>query len=170
MSSYSVTETATFTVTHARHMAAKVATDLKRIQRFYGSPSDSQIANYEAEATELIRAGYLETVTYGFRRNGAWIEPTLRYTARDLAGTSAADDDPGKIRASADVGGAEFYSYLTYSPAWHRLTTAERASFEGGLPFSRNGAPEPGISGYLSADRTYSSGGRALDRLSVRSY
>ena len=57
--SYSYTETATFTVTHARHMAAKVATDLKRMQRFYGSPSDERIAQFEAEATELIRAGYL---------------------------------------------------------------------------------------------------------------
>jgi hypothetical protein len=57
--SFSYTESSTFTVTHARHMAAKVATDLKRMQRFYGSPSDESIASYEAEATEMIRAGYL---------------------------------------------------------------------------------------------------------------
>ena len=36
--SYTLTETTTFTVTHARHMAAKVATDLKRMQRLYGEP------------------------------------------------------------------------------------------------------------------------------------
>ena len=34
--SYSVTDTATFTRTHAKHIAAKVATDLKRMHRFYG--------------------------------------------------------------------------------------------------------------------------------------
>ena len=67
-------------------MAAKVATDLKRMQRFYGSPSDRASPSYEAEVTELLKAGYLGTVTYGFRRDGNWIEPTLRYTARDLAG------------------------------------------------------------------------------------
>ena len=39
MSSYTITETTTFTVTHARHMAAKVSADLKRMQRFYGYPS-----------------------------------------------------------------------------------------------------------------------------------
>jgi len=99
-SSYSYTENTTFTVTHARHMAAKVATDLKRIQRLFdGRPSDRAIADYEAEAVELLKAGYLGTVTYGFQRDGKWIEPTLRYTAWDLAGGSANDDDPGRIRA-----------------------------------------------------------------------
>ena len=59
--------------------------------------------------TELIavmKAGYLGTVAYGFWRDGAWIEPTLRYTAHDLAGASANDDDPGRIRTGANVAGA----------------------------------------------------------------
>ena len=168
--SYSYTESSTFTVTHARHMAAKVATDLKRMQRFYGVPSDTRIAQFEAEATELIKAGYLGTVTYGFQRNGNWIEPTLRYTARDLAGASANDDDPGRIRPSADVSGAVFKSYLTYSLAWNQLTLAQQEAFEATLPFSRNGVSEPGITGYLANDRTYSSGGRALERATVRSF
>ena len=169
-SSFTYTETATFTVTHARHMAAKVATDLKRLQRFYGYPSDTRIAQFETEATELIKAGYLGTVTYGFQRNGNWVEPTLRYTARDLAGSSVNDDDPGRVRPGADVSGAVFKSYLTYSATWHQLTSAAQEAFEATLPFSRNGTPEPGISGYLATDRTYSSGGRALDRSTVRSF
>jgi len=168
--SYTLAETTTFTLTHAKHMAAKVATDLKRMQRLYGSPNDVEIARYEAEVIELLKAGYLGTVAYGFRRNGDWIEPTLRYTARDLAGMSANDDDPGRIRPGANIDGATFYSYLTYSSTWHNLTDAEREEFEKRLPFQRGGAPEPGINGYLSQDRTYSSGGRALDRAIVRSY
>ena len=169
-SSFTITEARTFTVTHARHMAAKVATDLKRLQRLYGRPGDTSIAEYETEVIALLKAGYLGTVTYGYRRNGCWIEPTLRYTARDLAGMSANDDDPGCIRPGANVDGASFYSYLTYSAAWDRLSEAEQDSFKKSLPFYRGGAPEPAIDGYLSNDRTYSSGGRALDRASVRSY
>ena len=69
----------------------------------YGKPSDESIADYETEATEMLRAGYLNTVTYGFKKDGKWIEPTLRYTARDLAGASANDDDPGKICPGADT-------------------------------------------------------------------
>jgi len=169
--SYTLTETASFTVTHARHMAAKVATDLKRMQRlYYGSPGDASIADYEAEITEFLKEGYLGTVTYGFRRDAKWIEPTLQYTARDLAGSAANDDDPGRVRPGANIDGASFYSYMTYSAAWDRLTDAEKDAFRKRLPFTRGGAPEPGVDGYLSDDRTYSSGGRALSRASVRSY
>jgi hypothetical protein len=149
-------------------MAAKVATDLKRMQRFYGVPGNGDIAAYQEELIELMRVGYLGTVTYGFRRSGLWIEPTLRYTSRDLKYGSAADDDPGRIRPGADVEGASFYSYLSYSSAWISLSANEREAFEERLPFRRSGAPEPPISGYLHSDRTYSAGGRALERASVR--
>ena len=167
---YSFSDTETFTVTHAKNMAAKVATDLKRLQRLYGDPSDLNIANYEVEAIELLKGGYLGTVTYGYRRDGNWIEPTLTYTARDLVGTSANDDDPGRIRPGADIKGALFYSYLTYSSTWDNLSKAEKDAVVRRLPFQRTGAPEPAINGYLSYDRTYSSGGRALDRASVKGF
>jgi len=168
--SYTQTESTTFTVTHAKHMAAKVATDLKRLQRFYADPGDIMISYYEAEIIELLRGGYLSEVTYGFRRDEKWIEPTLRYTARDLASTSANDDDPGRVRPGADIKGASFYSYLIYNSAWHSLPVADRAAVEEKLPFKRSGAPEPEVNGYLSNDRMYSAGGRALNRASVRSY
>ena len=67
-------------------MAAKAATDLKRMQRLYGASNDFDIASYETELVELMKAGYLGTVTYGFRCDGQWIVPTLRHTAQDLAG------------------------------------------------------------------------------------
>lgn len=167
-SSYTYSETLSFTVTHARHMAAKVATDLKRMQRLYGAPSDLNIADYEQEVIALLKAGYLGEVTHGFKRGSGWIEPTLRYTARELAGGAANDDDPGRIRPGADITGASFYSYLTYSPAWDKLSGTERTAFELMLPFVRGGASAPGVAGYFSDDRTYSSGGHALSRASVR--
>ena len=165
---FTTTESKTFTVTHARHMAAKVSADLKRMQRYYGKPSDTDIANYETEVIALLKAGYLGTVWYGFYRNEKWIEPSLRYTAHDLHGASANDDDPGKVRRGADITGASFYSYLTYSAAWDKLSTTEKDSFKKQLPFYRGGAATPGIDGYLEEDRTYSSGGHSLNRSSVR--
>jgi len=169
-SSFTITESTTFTITHARHMAAKVAADLKRVQRHYGQPNDADIADYEAEVVALLKAGYLGTVTFGFWRDNNWVEPTLRYTARDLAGASANDDDPGKIRPWADVSGASFYSFLTYSSAWNLLTTGEKDAFKKTLPYYRGSGTEPGITGYLENDRNYSAGGRALGRATVRSY
>ena len=167
---YSYTVTETFTRTHARNIAAKIATDLKRMQRFYGEPSDEWIDAYEEEAIEFLKEGLLGSVTYGFRKNGYWIEPTLFYTARDLMCVTANDDDPGRIRPRADISGATFYSYLIYSYVWNQLTPSEKTEFGGRLPFRRIGASEPGINGYRSRDLTYSSGGRALDRASLRSY
>jgi hypothetical protein len=170
--SYSDTysETATFTITHARHMAAKVAADLKRLQRLYGRPSDNDIAKYEEEAALLLKAGYLKKVTYGFKRNGRWIEPTLRYTSADLRGSAASDDDPGRIRPGSNVHGASFYSFLSHDSSWYSLTHEERDKFNETLPISRTTADEPGVDGYMTADLTYSAGGRALNRSSVRSY
>jgi hypothetical protein len=157
----------TFTVTHARHLATKVTADLKRMQRYYGRPGDAAISDYETELTELLKGGFVEVVTYGFQRAGHWIEPTVRYTARELL-SWASDDDPGKVPARADVSGAHFGSYLVYSAAWQRLGAQEREQVERRLPFRRSIASEPGIDGYLCQDRTYSAGGRALDRYIVR--
>lgn len=169
MNSYTITEALTFTATHAKHLASKVATDLKRVQRFYGVPTDKTITDYETELTFLIKDGYVSVVWYGFRRGDHWIEPTLKYTARELAGISSADDDPGRITAGADVSGAYFTSYLLYTSAWGLLSTAAQIDYKSQLPFQRSGAPEPGISGYLQSDRVYSAGGRALERMTVRS-
>jgi hypothetical protein len=52
MSSYTITESATtFTVTHARHMAAKVSTDLKRMQRLYGHAQRRDIVSLRARSS-----------------------------------------------------------------------------------------------------------------------
>lgn len=166
MNSY--TSTQTFTATHAKYMASKVAADLKRMQRFYNYPSDSSITEFETEVIELLKKGYLGTITYGFQKDGKWIAPTLRYTARDLSGMSANDDDPGRVPIGADVANASFYSYLTYSSAWSKLTDAERTAFKEALPFQRGGATEPGVNGYFSSDKSYSSGSKALDRSTLK--
>lgn len=166
--SYSYTESATgtFTLTHAKHMAAKVAADLKRMQRLYGKPSNSHIAELEAELIALLQAGYLDVVTYGFRRADQFIVPTLRYTAKDLAGAASASDDPGLIPPRADIQGATFHSYLIYSQKWNQLQQSQRDAW----PHPRIGAPEPMINGYLAPDKIYSAGGKALDRSSLRSF
>lgn len=168
--SYTQTETQTFTATHAKQLASKVATDLKRMQRFYGFPSDWEIERYETEAIELLKKGYLGTVTYGFKRDDKWIEPTLRYTAKQLAEGNGVDDDPGRIQPGSNVSNASFYSYLTYSSLWDGLSSTEQDNFKKTLPFYRAGASEPGINGILTSDKVYSSGGRSLERSIVKSY
>lgn len=167
--SYTVSQSTTFTIVHARNIGTKVATDLARMRKFYNEPSEYWISQFEEEIVCFLKAGYLDEVTYGFRRNGSWIYPTLKYSAADLAGGSANDDDPGRIQPGKNVDGAEFYSYLTYNSAFWALSDEQQQAFKRDLPFQRDGGTEPGVSGYFERDLTYSSGGRALNRSRVRS-
>ncbi len=168
--SYTYSETQTFTVTNAKHIASKVAADLKRIQRLYnGKPSDTQISEYQEELIEMLPKGYIDTVTYGFRRNGNWVL-ALKYHATE-SGDMITGDDPGKIRPGIDISGASFYSFLSYSSNWFNLMDIERDVVSRRLPFSRTSAETPGIeNGYWEEDHTYSSGGRSLQRATIKRY
>ncbi len=167
MNSYTYSET--FTITHAKQLAAKVVTDLKRLQRFYGYPDDSEIDKYEEELIQFLKNGYLKEVTYGFKKDDKWVEPTLKYTAKELA-KSGLDEDPGKILPGADISGAYFYSYMTYTQPYFDMSYNERQKFGQTLPFLRTGADYPSINGYFSNDRSYYSGGRGLDRSTLKKY
>lgn len=168
--SYAETASAAFTITHARRLASKVRTDLMRIHRLYdGRPSLTRIDQFEEEVTTLLRDGYLGTVVYGFKRNGNWIAPTLRYTAEDLLFDNGVDDRPGAIKPNLDVSGGSFCSFLTYTDSWDDLSSEEQDAYERNLPFRRGVSNAPGVSGYFASDKSYSAGGRALSRSSLRS-
>jgi len=169
MSSYTYTNSQTFTATHAKYLASKVAADLKRIQRLYGGISEQEIADYEAELIEYLKKGYLDHVTYGFQKNGNWTEPSLQYTARELASMYASDDDPGKVVAGANITGASFTSFLSHNSSYAALTQEQKTAFKNTLPFQRTPGSQPGINGYLVQDKTYSASGTSLNRSTVKS-
>ena len=165
--SFSFTQTESFTITHARHIAAKVATDLLRFQRFYGRPSNTEIDAYEEELVALINQDYVRTVTYGFKRDGNWVI-ALRYRARS-GGILLVDDDPGKIRPGEDVASAAFTSFLVYNLNWSFLSHQQQERFKATLPFQRSSGQEPGIeNGWWADDLTYSAGGHGLGRSTLR--
>ena len=165
--SYTLTES--FTITDARHIASKVATDLLRFQRFYGRPSNSKIDAYEEELVALLKQDYIDTVIYGFKRDGNWVAAaTVRYRAQS-GGILLVDDDPGKIRPGEDIIYAAFTSFLTYSSNWFSLSNQQQEQFEATLPFRRSTGQEPGIeNGWWADDLTYSAGGRGLGRSTLR--
>ncbi len=166
-SSFTSTTSDTFTITHARHMSAKVSSDLRRMQRFYSKPSSDMIEKFEEEIAQLIKNGYLDTAIFGFKRDGEWIEPTFSYTASQIS--SGLDDIPGSLNAHADVSDADFYSYVTYTSKFKDLSQSEKDAFKETLPVQRVGADQPSISGYYQSDKTYSSGARSLSRKSLKS-
>ena len=168
--SYTTTRTATFTITHARHLASKVAADMHVSARYYGQPSDSQIDNYAKEFAQQLRYGYVSKYEFGFKKNGKGM--LIWSDMVDETGTISADDRAGKFYSSADICGATFYNYLWNSQKWHSLSTDEKEEFEKGLPIQRTaGDPPSDGDGYWTAsEKSYSSGGVGLKRSSFRPY
>ena len=166
--SYTTSETETFTILHARYIASKVATDLKKFQRFYPEkgPSDAWIDSYEKELSVLLKYKAFSSVIYGFKRNGKWTEATVRYTVMP-DGTLSADDDPGKIRPGLDVAGADFTSFLHWKTS--HMTPQETTAMENDLPFQRGTGETPPLeAGQWINDNSYTAGGRGLGRAIVK--
>jgi hypothetical protein len=141
---YPLTRSASFTITDARYIASKVGADLRNLNSVYGAPALDDIDDYVEEVAQLLKAGYLNTVDYGFKSGDVW-KLRLRYTA--TIGGQLRDDTPGRLPYDAPVTGLPFYSYLRYSNAFLLLDDARRQAFEQTLPITRTGAEEPGLGG-----------------------
>lgn len=138
----SLTRSASFTITEARHIGAKVGADLRLLHNLYGRPALERIADFAEEVALLLKDGYLGTVDYGFRDTGAdsW---RLRLRYRATTGGQLVDSRLGSFPRSAEVDGYPFYSYMSYSPKFHLLADSEQHEVKEKLPFYRVGADEP---------------------------
>lgn len=133
------------------------------MQRFYGSPSDRRVVQYEREVVALLSGDYLDFVTYGFRRGGNQWVVALKYAAR-YGGVLVADDSPGKIPMGARIDNCAFYSFLCYNRKWSELTPRqqEQIYLDADIGFWRHEGEEP--EGNWRSDKTYSAGGRGVLR------
>ena len=164
-STYTLTESKSFTLTEARYLASKIAADLQLIQAFYGNPSNEQITNYENEAAILLSKGYLKSVEYGFKKNDEVIF-TLKYNSRPDNTLQSIDDRPGKIQAGLKLENGNFYSYLEFKDQFHRLSDSEKQAIKKQLPIQRTSGEEPSFSltGYWEISHHYSKNGECVER------
>jgi hypothetical protein len=161
--SYSITETRTFTISHARYVTSKIAADLDLLRAYYGWPSADWITRYAEEAAILLNGRYMQSVEYGFERNGKVIF-SLKYVAR-WDGTLQTDDRPGRVPFGLDVSNASGYSYLHHSDSFLRLNSEQQAKIESSLPIRRSGSPTPEVgNGYWEQTRSYSTNGEGVVR------
>jgi len=161
--SYSITETRTFTISHARYVTSKIAADLDLIRACYDWPSTADITAYAEEAAILLNGRYLRSVEYGFKLNSKVIF-ALKYVARS-DGTLQSDDRPGRVPFGLDLSGATRYSYLYHSDSFSRLNSEQQAEIEASLPVRRSGGPSPETgNGYWEQSRSYSSNGEGVVR------
>jgi Bacterial HORMA domain family 1 len=160
----STTRNATFTITEARYVGAKIGADLRLLNTLYGRPPLSDIDDYAEEAAVLLRDGYLNTVDYGFKDHATntW-KLRLRYTA--TSGGYLTDSRPGSLPTALAVAGYPFYSYLTRSTKYHLLPAAEQAKVDAAVPITRTGADEPGTgAGSTSSGIGYARNGVGVTR------
>ena len=158
------TLTASFTLTEARYVGAKIGADLRMINGIYGRPALADIDNYVEEAALLLWDGHLGTVSYGFRETSSnlW-KLRLRYTA--TTGGHLLDNRPGPLPATLNIAAYGWYSYLTYSSKFDQLTTAEQAIVKDRLPITRAGAAEPTIgAGSVHSGHGYGRNGVGVNR------
>jgi hypothetical protein len=164
-STYTTSET--FTRTHARRLAAKVAADMHQCQRFYGHLTDTQIENYEEELTVLLHGGYVESYEFGFKTKDGRRVVSWHYTVSpsgDLEGVRS-----GGLFPTADIASAVMFNFLTPSAAWYALSTAERDKIKATYSVRRtDGSPPQDGSGYWDSSRNYTSGGVAVTRKEFR--
>ena len=158
------TRTSTFTITDARHVGAKVGADLRLLNGYYGKPTLAKIDDYVEEVALLLKDGFLENVSYGFRdpSTNEW-KLRIRYTA--TIGGQLLDSQVGKLPATTTVAGLPFYTYLIHSSSYLALSPERRAAVAATLPVVRSGAEEPlSRSGSTTSDHGYSRNGVGVGR------
>jgi hypothetical protein len=161
--SFSYTKTVTFTIVHARYLASKAAADMHLCAQYYGKPSEARIREYAEELAQYLNAGYIEEYEFGFKKDGKRIV-SWRYKV-DSNGVLTTDDRPGKVVPYVDITGAIFFNYLTQNSSFFKLSSADQARFEAGLPLQRTGCEPPSDGrGYWTSDRNYFSAGCGLNR------
>jgi hypothetical protein len=165
---YSFTLTESFTRTSAKYLASKVAADLRRLQSYYGQPSDSAIQAFSDELTELLANDYVKSVEYGFRKGEVRVV-SLFYEVQ--ANGLLTDGHSGGVYARADVSGATWFSFMTPSDKWNKLPSDEQRRFEEKLPIKRSaGEPPKDGAGYWVSDRSYFADGVGTTRRTFRPY
>ena len=162
------TTSTTFTKTNVEYVASKVVADLRGLKAYYDQPSESRIWDFYEELVGLLVGGYVASAEYGFQRSGQRIV-SLYYEAR-MDG-SLTDGKSGGVYARADISQATWFSFLVYSRKWDSLSPTAQQDIEARLPIKRSygQAPVDG-NGYWSTDRSYSSQGVGVQRLTFRPY
>ena len=164
--SYSYTTTETFTKTHARYIASKIAADLRKLQLYYDRPTDSEIEDYLVELTERLAKRYLGSFEAGFKKDGKRVV-SLFYEVRSDG--TVTDNQAGNVYARADITGASWFTYVTHSSTYMNLTATEQDTFDKTLPIDRTpGAAPTDGAGYWTTDHGYAGGGVGAARRTFR--
>lgn len=154
----------TFTITDAKYLASKIATDLYQMQRMYNRPTNAEIDDYVEEVVTLLKDGYLSSVDYGFSKDNKWVL-ALSY---EVSASNGIDNSPGRIPVGIDISGAHWWSYLRRSSKYSNLSDSDKQKVNDSISIKRSSFADP-LSGLsLNKDKSYSSGNVEVSRKTIK--
>jgi hypothetical protein len=157
------TNSESFTVTHARKLAAKVTADMYNCMQHYKYPQASEIDRFTAELVVMLSHHCVSVYEFGFQTPEKKRVVSWRYTVSvtgDLEGGRS-----GGLYATADISNAAWFNQMTYSEIWTALAPAEQEKIEALHEVSRvtKSGPSDG-NGHWVTTRTYGAGGVSIVR------
>lgn len=165
--SYSYTTSESFTIIHARKLAAKVSADMEQCRRLYGYPSADAIAKYQEELTVMLHGGYVSEYEFGFKTADDRRVISWKYKVTsdgDLQGGRS-----GGLYTQANISNATMFNFMTYSYKWSGLTATQQDVVDAKHSVARtDGQPPADGNGSWVRDKTYSAGGVAIERQEFR--
>jgi Bacterial HORMA domain family 1 len=162
------TTTDSFTLIHARKLAAKVAADMDQCRRLYGEPSSAQIEAYREELVVMLHGRYVSKYEFGYqtsdeRRVVTWLYTVTAYG--DLSGGQRS----GGLYSQADTSNATMFNFLTTNADWSGLGSSGQDDVKKQHSIRRvTGEPPTDGNGRWVRNKTYSAGGVAIARQEFR--
>jgi len=163
----SYTNTESFTLTNAKKLAAKVSADMDQCRLHYGEPLETDIVRYRDELVVMLVEKCVSKYEFGYKTSDGKRIVSWQYAvnaAGDLEGGRS-----GGLFATADVSKGSMFNFLWTNTTWDNLSDSGREKIRSQHAVRRGtGDPPSDGSGSWVRDRTYGSGGVALERREFR--
>jgi hypothetical protein len=160
---HSQTRSKTYTLTEAKYLGSKLIADMDRCRQIYGRPAQNSISNFHRELIALLHQRYLATYEFGFAVGETRII-SWKYWA-EFGDIKGGNENPGSLYRRADISGASWFNFVTYSAEWCKLTSGERDAFKQEQPFYRgSGSEKKDGNGYWRENKSYSATGAVITR------
>ncbi len=166
---YSATQSQTFTIADAKYLASRIKVGLTYLRLYCGILTEQSVENLTLEAAILLKAGLLEKVVYGYKKDGI-VKYALIFTVNEQGQIEAANENPSPFDPPPYLEGATWFSFLTRRSN-PNLTSADRESIEQLLPIDRETGVEPSLSnGTLTNNDSYYRNGYGMTRSVYRNF
>ncbi len=163
------TRAETFTIADAKYLASRISHGLTFLRIYCGQLTPEKVQDLAVEAAILLRFNLLESVKYGYEKDGNWIYG-ISYSVNQLGQIEGINDTPSIIDLPDNLDGAKWHSFLNRRTN-PELSLSDLQEIEELLPIQRTSGTEPSsANGSWNVDDSYSRNGIGISRSQFKSY